>query len=85
MVWKSGEFHRRGFAVGAACECDAENLTRRYCVFRKSLVKISDTEKEHRIGVLLFHLGVLCHQRCLRNLLCHYIGSSLSDQTAIPT
>ena len=65
------KLHRRRRPVGTARKGDTEDFGGRYGVFAESLVKVTHTEKQHRIGVLLFHLEILFHQRGLDDLLCH--------------
>ncbi len=74
MVRKPGQLHRRGGAVGAARERYAENLGGRDGIVGEGLVEVAHTEKEHRVGVLPFHLEILLHQGSLNNLFCHGLG-----------
>ena len=50
-----------------ALVCQSQVQEGRYlpCIVIEHLVEVADTEKEHHVGVLLFHFAVLLHQRCL--------------------
>lgn len=72
MVRKSREFYMLRHTVGTACQRDAEYLRSRDGIIGKSLVEIPYSEKQHSIGMFLFHLDVLLHQRCLNYLLGHW-------------
>lgn len=73
MMRKSGQFNRLCRTVGTPCKCDAENFRSRYGVVAKCFIKISHTKQQHSIGMLLFHLEILFHERSLYNLLCHLV------------
>ncbi len=75
MVGESGEFDVLGRTVGTAGESDTQYFGCRYGVVGECFVEVAYTEKEYRVGMFCFHLGVLLHQRCLDNFFCHGPGS----------
>lgn len=68
VMRKAGEFDELSRAVGATCERYAEDFRCLDCIFGEGFIKVADTEKEHCVGMLCLHLGVLLHQRCFNFL-----------------
>ena len=71
MVREPCQFHMLCRPVGAASECDAENFRCRYCIVRECFVEVAHAKKEYCIGMFLFHLDILFHQRSFYDSLCH--------------
>ena len=62
VVREAGHLHIGGGAVGAFGEGDAEDRGRAYGIVAVGLVEIAHAEKEHGVGMTLFHSVVLPHQ-----------------------
>ncbi len=71
VVRKSGHFDVLRHSVGAAGECDAENLRRCDGVFAVCLVEVAHAEQQHGVGMKGFHLEILLHERCFDYFLAH--------------
>lgn len=72
MVGKPGQFDMLRHPIGPSRQRDAEYFRSRDGIFGKCLIEIADPEKQHCIGMFLFHLDVLLHQRSLNYLLGHW-------------
>ena len=77
-MWKSGELHRLGGAVGAARKGDPKDFGGCYGIVGEGLVEIAHTKQQHGVGMLLLHLEVLLHQRGFNYFLSHKSGRYFS-------
>ena len=75
MMRKAGELYVLCVAVGAACEGDAQDFGSLDGVVRECFVEVAHAEQQDGIGMFLFHLDILLHQRRLDNFLCHSLFS----------
>ena len=74
MVRKTGKLHILSRTIGTTSQRDTEYLACSYGIFRKGLIEVAHSEEQDSIGMLVFHLDVLFHQRgfgYLCHLLCH--------------
>ncbi len=71
MVGESGKLNVGCVAVGTLGESDSKYFRCRDGIFGECLVEVANTEKQHGVGMFLFHLGILLHERCLNYFLRH--------------
>ena len=66
MMWKSSQFYaavNTGLATGQGYTQYFRGDNR---ILAENFIEISNSEKKYSIGMFLFHLLILLHQRCIR-------------------
>ena len=71
VVREPGKLHVLCRSVGTARQGYSQYLGSGNGIVRKCLIKVAHAEQQYRIGMFLFHLEVLLHQRCFYNLFSH--------------